>query len=144
MADDTPASEPTQGALDGNGQAVNQTAPGQTPQQEPSGGATAAELARQEQESRAQLDDLLTRYRDTEAERDRLKGELEEAVEADPITVNVRVGIESRLARLENEVRHLASKEDLANMKVWGLVTIGGALLTLALGIASIVARFWP
>ena len=41
-------------------------------------------------------------------------------------------------------MRHLASKEDLANMKVWGLVTIGGALLTLALGIASIVARFWP
>ena len=142
MADVDPTNDPTptQAALDG------QTAPGQTPTptQEPPGGATAAELTKQEQESRAQLDDLLTRYRDTEAERDKLKGELDEAVEADPITVNVRVGIESRLARLENEVRHLASKEDLANMKVWGLVTIGGALLTLALGIASIVAKFWP
>lgn len=67
----------------------------------------------------------------------------EQAGETDPITVNVRVGIEGRLARLENEVGHLASKEDLANLKVWGLVTIGGVLLTLALGIFSVVARFW-
>lgn len=67
----------------------------------------------------------------------------EQAGETDPITVNVRVGIEGRLARLENEVLHLASKEDLANLKVWGLVTIGGVLLTLALGIFSVVARFW-
>lgn len=72
-----------------------------------------------------------------------MNAEGEQPREADPITVNVRVGIEGRLARLENEVRHLASKEDLANLKVWGLVTIGGVLLTLALGIASIVARFW-
>ena len=60
---------------------------------------------------------------------------------ADPISINVRIGIETRIARIENEVQHKASKEDLANLKVWTLATMLGAAISL---IVAVGTRFWP
>lgn len=62
----------------------------------------------------------------------------------DPISVNVRIDIETRIARLENEVQHKASKEDVANLKVWALTALLGALVTLVVAATTIAARFWP
>lgn len=58
----------------------------------------------------------------------------------DPISVNVRIDIETRIARLENEVEHKASKEDIANLKVWTLRTVIGTLVTTAVVVSGIVA----
>ena len=94
---------PTQAALDG--QTVTQAASGQpqTPTQEPPGGVTAAELAKQEQESRAQLDDVLTRFRDAEAERDKIKSEFEEATKRHEAELaEVRAGMKRDSLRIEN------------------------------------------
>ena len=63
---------------------------------------------------------------------------------ADPISINVRIGIETRIARIENEVQHKASKEDLANLKVWTLATMLGAAISLIVAVGTIAARFWP
>ena len=63
---------------------------------------------------------------------------------ADPISINVRIGFETRIARIENEVQHKASKEDLANLKVWALATMLGAAISLIVAVGTIAARFWP
>ena len=62
----------------------------------------------------------------------------------DALSFLERLSLEGRMARLENEVQHKASKEDVANLKVWALTAVRGAIVTLAVAASTIIARFWP
>ena len=41
-------------------------------------------------------------------------------------------------------MEHKASREDVANLKVWALTAVLGALVTLVVAATTIAARFWP
>ena len=63
----------------------------------------------------------------------------------DALSFQERISLEGRIARLENEMEHKAGREDVANLKVWALTALLGALVTLAVAAATtIAARFWP
>jgi hypothetical protein len=52
--------------------------------------------------------------------------------------------VSTRLARIEGEMKSLATKEDVANAKFNLLATWVGIGVAIAVGVAGIVARFWP
>ena len=58
----------------------------------------------------------------------------------DPLSFTVRLGIESRLTRLETTIPHLATKEDLARVTTAGKVIV--VLLTLGIAVVAIAVRF--
>lgn len=68
----------------------------------------------------------------------------EQPGQPDALSFLERLSLEGRMARLENEVQHKASKEDVANLKVWALTAVLGAIVTLAVAASTIIARFWP
>ena len=68
----------------------------------------------------------------------------EQPEQPDALSFQERISLEGRIARLENEVEHKASREDVANPKVWALTAVLGALVTLVVAATTIAARFWP
>ena len=68
----------------------------------------------------------------------------EQPEQPDALSFQERISLEGRIARLENETKHKASREDVANLKVWALTALLGALVTLVVAAATIAARFWP
>ena len=68
----------------------------------------------------------------------------EQPEQPDALSFQERISLEGRIARLENEMEHKASKEDVANLKVWALTALLGALVTLVVAATTIAARFWP
>lgn len=68
----------------------------------------------------------------------------EQPEQPDALSFQERISLEGRIARLENEVEHKASREDVANLKVWALTAVLGALVTLVVAATTIAARFWP
>lgn len=68
----------------------------------------------------------------------------EQPEQPDALSFQERISLEGRIARLENEVEHKASREDMANLKVWALTAVLGALVTLVVAATTIAARFWP
>ena len=46
--------------------------------------------------------------------------------------------VETRLATLEERTKHLATKEDIANTKTWGIVTMVGTGFTILIGLGSL------
>ena len=66
---------------------------------------------------------------------------------SDPPPVSERTRDERLTAvetRLEAELKHLATKAELANLRAWVWAAIAAIALSVLATLANIVIRFWP
>ena len=52
--------------------------------------------------------------------------------------------VSNRLSYVEGQMKSMATKEDVANAKLYLIITGVGLLVVFLVGIAGMVARFWP